>query len=225
MSQITNKFNGECLKTIELGSIPLRLKRKESIYFLAGVKNKIQFLRIILTNYRIFISLNNGNYDVREEDNIERFISLNTPAQVTEGIKAYSLQSIIAVDPPQFQKKVDYEKGYWYFLFHYSNGKTVMVKGCRKKDIFYLNLILIELIDRLNDPIDETVFKPRRESISEEIKITVWRRDKGQCVKCGSRVDLEYDHIIPVSKGGANTVRNIELLCEKCNRKKSNKIM
>ncbi|MBF0103144.1 MAG: HNH endonuclease, partial [Desulfobacterales bacterium] len=43
--------------------------------------------------------------------------------------------------------------------------------------------------------------------------------------RCGSRENLEYDHIIPVSKGGSNTARNIELLCEKCNREKSDKIM
>ncbi|WP_408962540.1 HNH endonuclease [Pseudanabaena mucicola] len=48
----------------------------------------------------------------------------------------------------------------------------------------------------------------------------VWRRDSGQCVKCSSRENLEYDHIIPVSKGGSNTTRNIELLCEACNRSK-----
>ena len=35
---------------------------------------------------------------------------------------------------------------------------------------------------------------------------------------------VEFDHIIPHSKGGANTKRNIQLLCESCNRKKSDKI-
>ena len=32
---------------------------------------------------------------------------------------------------------------------------------------------------------------------------------------------LELDHIIPVSRGGSNTTRNIELRCERCNRKKA----
>lgn len=36
--------------------------------------------------------------------------------------------------------------------------------------------------------------------------------------------NLEFDHIIPHSKGGANTYRNIQLLCEPCNRSKSAKI-
>lgn len=65
---------------------------------------------------------------------------------------------------------------------------------------------------------------PKRERIPEEVRIAVWRRDGGKCAKCGSRKNLEYDHIIPLSKGGSNTVRNIELLCEECNRKKRDKI-
>jgi 5-methylcytosine-specific restriction endonuclease McrA len=43
-------------------------------------------------------------------------------------------------------------------------------------------------------------------------------------VDCGSRERLEYDHIIPVSRGGSNTVRNIELRCERCNRSKGARI-
>lgn len=60
--------------------------------------------------------------------------------------------------------------------------------------------------------------------IPSNVRREVWRRDQGRCVKCESREKLEFDHIIPVSKGGSNTARNVELLCQDCNRRKSNKI-
>ncbi|HZT16887.1 MAG TPA: HNH endonuclease [Gaiellaceae bacterium] len=60
-----------------------------------------------------------------------------------------------------------------------------------------------------------------REAIPERVRHEVWRRDGGRCVDCGSRERLEFDHIIPISKGGSNTVRNVELRCEACNRRKS----
>ena len=63
-----------------------------------------------------------------------------------------------------------------------------------------------------------------RTRIPEEVRIAVWRRDQGRCARCGNRENLEYDHIVPVSKGGGNTERNIELLCQDCNRAKGNRI-
>jgi hypothetical protein len=59
-----------------------------------------------------------------------------------------------------------------------------------------------------------------RQSIPDDVKSFVWQRDGGRCVKCGSQENLEFDHIIPVVKGGSNTARNLQLLCEKCNRSK-----
>lgn len=61
----------------------------------------------------------------------------------------------------------------------------------------------------------------RSRRISEEVKLEVWKRDEGRCVSCNSQEWIEYDHIIPFSKGGSNTARNIQLLCESCNRTKS----
>lgn len=63
-----------------------------------------------------------------------------------------------------------------------------------------------------------------RERIPPEVRRAVWIRDQGKCARCGSRERLEYDHIVPVSRGGSNTERNIELLCEFHNRAKSNTI-
>lgn len=65
---------------------------------------------------------------------------------------------------------------------------------------------------------------PRRQYIPDRVKIFVWKRDDGRCVTCGSPERLEFDHIIPVSKGGSNTARNLQLLCELCNRKKGTAI-
>jgi hypothetical protein len=63
-----------------------------------------------------------------------------------------------------------------------------------------------------------------REPIPEAVRGAVWRRDRGRCVRCGSNQNLQFDHIIPVSKGGATTERNLQLLCERCNRKKGTTI-
>ena len=52
------------------------------------------------------------------------------------------------------------------------------------------------------------------------------RRQKGQCAYCGRELtrDIErVDHIIPISRGGDNTYKNIQLLCEPCNRAKGAK--
>jgi hypothetical protein len=56
------------------------------------------------------------------------------------------------------------------------------------------------------------------------VRHEVWRRDEACCVDCGSRERLEFDHVIPISKGGSNTARNIELRCEICNGRKGARI-
>ena len=73
---------------------------------------------------------------------------------------------------------------------------------------------------------DETPGEPVyiRKPIPQNVKDQVWNRDGGKCVECGSKERLEFDHIIPHSKGGADTYRNLQLLCQSCNGKKSNKI-
>lgn len=64
-----------------------------------------------------------------------------------------------------------------------------------------------------------------RQPIPGDVQIFVWQRDGGRCTKCGSQENLEFDHIIPLSKGGSNTARNLQLLCEKCNRSKGGNLV
>jgi len=45
-----------------------------------------------------------------------------------------------------------------------------------------------------------------------------------ECNKCKYKSNLQIDHVHPISKGGLNVIDNIQILCMKCNRLKSNKI-
>lgn len=56
--------------------------------------------------------------------------------------------------------------------------------------------------------------KPLPRYIPSEVRIKVWLRDEGKCKKCGGKENLEFDHIIPISRGGSNSKNNIELLCK-----------
>jgi hypothetical protein len=56
----------------------------------------------------------------------------------------------------------------------------------------------------------------------------VLARDQWTCCSCGrsARQDgvlLEVDHIVPRSRGGSNTLENLQTLCKKCNLGKSNR--
>ncbi|MDF7627538.1 HNH endonuclease signature motif containing protein [Lactobacillaceae bacterium L1_55_11] len=63
-------------------------------------------------------------------------------------------------------------------------------------------------------------------NLRTEIKV----RDQYACQLCGLSTNdephllLEIDHILPVSKGGLTARENLQTLCWKCNRSKSNKV-
>ena len=109
---------------------------------------------------------------------------------------------------------IGYNREHWYL-------KPVLIN-----EIEYLLEVLPMLIEPdfipFEENTDDDTTDPKTDRyISKSVKISVWRRDSGKCVECGSQEKLEYDHIIPVAKGGSNTERNVQLLCEKCNRQKS----
>lgn len=64
----------------------------------------------------------------------------------------------------------------------------------------------------------------KREPIPKDVRLAVWQRDEGKCVECGSDFDIQYDHIIPFSMGGASTVENLQLSCARCNQVKGGRL-
>lgn len=70
-----------------------------------------------------------------------------------------------------------------------------------------------------------------RKNIPAWAKKTIYSRDRGKCAICNTDIILELsendhiDHIIPLARGGCNDVVNLQLLCQKCNLKKSDTLL
>jgi hypothetical protein len=60
--------------------------------------------------------------------------------------------------------------------------------------------------------------------IPRDVRQRVWQKYAGRCADCSATDYLEFDHIIPVAKGGSNSDSNVQLLCRRCNQKKSDNI-
>lgn len=56
--------------------------------------------------------------------------------------------------------------------------------------------------------------------IPDDVKQFVFMRDSGKCRHCGSVVELQFDHVIPVAMGGSSEPENLQVLCGPCNRRK-----
>ena len=78
----------------------------------------------------------------------------------------------------------------------------------------------VELLERLSTQ----DFKNKRPLIPDGVKLFVFNRDEGKCISCGSKENLQFDHIIPIAKGGSNSEENVQLLCQQCNLKKSDNL-
>lgn len=68
----------------------------------------------------------------------------------------------------------------------------------------------------------------QRKLMTQELRNRIKERDNYTCQICGKympdEVGLHIDHIIPISKGGKTVEQNLQVLCDKCNLRKSNRI-
>lgn len=110
-------------------------------------------------------------------------------------------------------RKIGYRKEHWFFKERFLLEIEYMLDS--------LSILIEPEFLPIGSPDDSSSQEETDRYIPSEVKLSVWRRDQGKCVQCGSKEKLEYDHIIPISRGGSNTDRNVQLLCETCNRKKA----
>lgn len=75
-----------------------------------------------------------------------------------------------------------------------------------------------------DDAIFRSLCRVERGRVSNRVRFAVYERDGYRCCKCGSVLNLEIGHIIPISKGGTSDLNNLQTLCHDCNVKKGNRI-
>ncbi len=91
---------------------------------------------------------------------------------------------------------------------------------------------IVELIKVLESKLSAKAFaKEQRNLMTRKLREYIKTRDNFTCCTCGNSTHvepnllLEIDHIIPVAKGGYTLEDNLQTLCWKCNRAKSDKIL
>lgn len=172
---------------------------------------------------------------------IEELETLREAKQIIENYKEEYKQYL--TDVPEYIMKND-ESGFYsrlgfaiidentltieYKFSYTSNGGFVQ----RSFTIPMTEEIIIELIKTLENKLTIKEFvKEQRLLMTKKLREFIKGRDNFTCCNCGNSIHkepnllLEIDHIIPVSKGGTTTEDNLQTLCWKCNRAKSNKII
>jgi len=135
-------------------------------------------------------------------------------------IEAQSYQFGFRKDSHKIKIYEKIQAGIWTYkgFFNLLDAKLVQ-SGIRKVFKFYLQPVIFKTFNKIE-------IIPFNRVIPSEVKIEVWDRDKGRCVKCDATENLHFDHDLPFSKGGTSlTAKNIKILCMKCNLQKSNKIL
>jgi HNH endonuclease len=119
-----------------------------------------------------------------------------------------------------------YEKihsGIWSYngMFHLVDSWTEQDKY---RSVFKFRLVAVE--EDEDSKADSRTPAPRRRIIPTSVKLAVWKRDGGRCVKCGASDELHFDHDLPWSKGGTSiTEENVQLLCARHNLQKHDRIV
>ena len=79
-------------------------------------------------------------------------------------------------------------------------------------------------VGRANQTIVSRSEEASMRHIPRDVRQRVWQKYSGRCADCGATQYLEFDHVVPVARGGSNSEANVQLLCRGCNGKKSDHI-
>ena len=166
------------------------------------------------------ISRSDGEPEPKQVDQPE-FLPSGKPTQnglFVDSVRRYKLGRSDAELIRVFEKIRD---GIWVY-----NGLFRLVDAWKetsgRRQVFKFRL---EIVDQPANINPASGFPDHDRVIPSAVKLEVWKRDKGCCVKWGSKENLHFDHIIPYSQGGSSKdARNIQILCSTHNLAKHDRI-
>lgn len=172
---------------------------------------------------------------------VEELETLKDAKQIIENYKAEYQQYL--GDVPDFIMKND-EAGFYSRLGFATIDESVLTVeykfsytsgGGMAQRLFTVPMTeetIAELIKALESKLTASAFvKEQRSLMTKKLREFIKTRDNFTCCNCGNSINiepnllLEIDHIIPVAKGGRTVEDNLQTLCWKCNRAKSDKII
>ena len=98
---------------------------------------------------------------------------------------------------------------------------TAVLKRATKKLAGY------EMVDLDATPKEKVAIKVKRKNFSAEDRVMVYNQYEGRCGICGEFVPFDeftIDHVIPLSKGGTNALKNLQCACKICNALKQDSL-
>jgi hypothetical protein len=164
-------------------------------------------------------------HDAKREPGIDPK-SVDQPWTLPSGEQTENAKFATAADAPAIKKPLVrvYEKlrpGIWSDkgLFELSAHEY---KTVGRRRVFKFLMRLSEVPD---DVVPAHELEQFRRAIPSWVAQEVYKRDKGQCVICGSGDQLHFDHELPFGKGGSGlTPANVRILCARHNLSKGAKI-
>ncbi len=208
-----------------------------STVFASAENNPLEYIiKYFYTNKKLYPEQIKKLYQL-----VEELETLSEARQIIENYKIEYQQYL--GDVPDFIMKND-EAGFYSRLGFATINESVLIveykfsytsNGGMVQRSFTIPMkeeTIIELIKALENKLTISAFiKEQRTLMTKKIREFIKTRDNFTCCNCNNSIEiepnllLEIDHIIPVSKGGETIEENLQTLCWKCNRAKSNKII
>jgi 5-methylcytosine-specific restriction enzyme A len=109
----------------------------------------------------------------------------------------------------------------------YKDGRDCRCNSCRKKKIStYKNSWISKRVGYANNSRTKTRRKKTMGTLTTILVLEKIKKQDYKCIYCGvvlTDKNLALDHNIPIFRGGANTIENIDCVCTDCNMLKFKK--